>query len=69
MAVNIFVVVTLGKLSELAREAEFTCVVHTTNTPAVATPVTERASDAVEKWVVGIHGTAFAHGHVVRRIE
>ena len=69
MAINILVVITLGKFAKQACEAATAGVIHTSYAPTVTTPVAKTLHILVQFVVVGIDRTALAHGHVMGRIE
>jgi hypothetical protein len=70
VAVNVFVVVSLGQLAELPTEALATGVVFARGAPAVATPVAEALGLGFERWMrYDIYRAPLAHRKVMRRVE
>ena len=69
VAVHIFVVIALRKLTKLTIKTMTAEVIMTGRANAVAAPIAIRKNQTVEQRIVCIHATTLAHGHVVRRIE
>lgn len=69
VAVHIFVVIALRKLTKLTVKTMTAEVIMTGRANAVAAPIAIRKNQTVEQRIVCIHATTLAHGHVVRRIE
>ena len=70
VAVNVFVVVTLGEFPELPAEALVAGIIFSGRTPAVATPISKALRVGFQgRLVANIHSTPLPHGKVVRGIE
>ena len=70
VAVGVFVVVSLGQLTQLPTEALVASVVDAAGAPAVAAPVAEALGHHLELLIAhDVHRTALTHGEVVRWVE
>ena len=69
MRIHVFVIVTLGEQSVLPVKAVMTGIILTGSAAAVTSPVAKRFDKSVQQCVIGIHGTALSHSHMVRRVK
>ena len=69
VGINILMVVPRGEFAELPVEALVARIVPARRAPAVAAPVAEGLDQALKLRIAGIDRAAFAHRHVMGRIE